>query len=320
MVASDTSVRRVSRGEADQRVQGSWRELLEAKIARLEHEPVEDVHSDDKRHAVELLATARTIVRDRHTGLRRLGSWWTGTQCDTAWRVVHEAEAHTIAAMPAAARSLRVQEMLFDAASLLDRQDPILLMQVADEGPTPEQTRELVRRYRAAWDDRYKRSSSYRNRLIQLIALVTVVITLLVILGSAGIYTVDDDLRLRFPKLSFDDFGSRMAVMVAIGTFGSVGGLIAGAGQVVRMGGVYNPMHLPMLALLVKIQMGAVFALAGVLAILGDLLPELRAEGWASLAAYALVFGASQQLLTQVIDRKVNALVSSEPRDHVVKK
>jgi hypothetical protein len=83
------------------------------------------------------------------------------------------------------------------------------------------------------------------------------------------------------------------ASTIAMATFGAVGGLLAGSGQVVRMGGVYNPMHLPVLSLLVKIQMGALCGLAGVLA---------------------------AHLLTQVIDRKVNALVASEPRDHAVRK
>jgi hypothetical protein len=224
--------------------------------------------------------------------------------------------------MPLAARRLRVREVMFDAVTILDRNDPVLEIAVeGDDAPTRDEARELVRRYRAAWDDRYKRSASYRNRLLQLIAIVTAAVALIVVLGAAGIYTVTDTLELQYPTLEFTALtGARFGVMVAIATFGSAGGLLAGANQVVRLGGVYNPMHLPVLSLVVKIQMGALCGLAGVLAVLGNLLPEVTADRWGTLAGFALVFGASQQLLTQVIDRKVSALVASEPRDQSVRK
>jgi hypothetical protein len=301
----------------DGRVWRPWRDLLESKVERLRHELADEAAPEDLARAEELFTHATALARHRERWWRGLPRWWSGSLCDTAWRVVHDGEAHRLAALPLVARRTRVKEMLFDASTILDRNDPILQMTVdGDDAPTRDDTRELVRRYRQAWDDRYKRSATYRNRLIQLITLVTVVVALIVVLGAAGIYTITRTLALQYPTLDFAQLtGARFGVMVAIATFGSVGGLLAGSGQVVRMGGVYNPMHLPMLSLLVKVQMGALCGLAGVLAILGNLLPEVATRGWGTLAAFALVFGASQQLITQVVDRKVNALVTSEPRD-----
>lgn len=309
-------------GMPTDRVWLTWRQLVESKIERLASEPADPAATEDLAQARTLMGQAQALGRHRDTGWRKLAGWWSGSLCDTTWRVLHEAEAHRVAAMPLPARRLRVQEVLFDAATILDRNDPVLQTPVAGgESPTRDETRELVRRYRQAWDDRYKRSGSYRNRLIQLILVVTAAVALIVVLGAAGIYTITDTFELGYPTLDFAALtGTRLAVMVAIATFGAVGGLLAGSGQVVRMGGVYNPMHLPVLSLLVKIQMGALCGLAGVLAILGNLLPEVAADRWGTLAAFALVFGASQQLLTQVIDRKVNALVTSEPRDHTTRK
>jgi hypothetical protein len=299
-----------------------WRQLLESKIQRLEQDPLDASATGDLQQARRLFAQARSLAHQRESGLRRLADWWTGSLCDTAWRTFHEGEAHRVAAMPLAARRLRVREVMFDAVTILDRNDPVLEIAVeGDDAPTRDEARELVRRYRAAWDDRYKRSASYRNRLLQLIAIVTAAVALIVVLGAAGIYTVTDTLELQYPTLEFTALtGARFGVMVAIATFGSAGGLLAGANQVVRLGGVYNPMHLPVLSLVVKIQMGALCGLAGVLAVLGNLLPEVTADRWGTLAGFALVFGASQQLLTQVIDRKVSALVASEPRDQSVRK
>jgi|GEM_PF-5272274 hypothetical protein len=321
-VATEATGTRTGAGVPADRVWLSWRQLVESKIERLESEPADPTATEDLAQAHTLMEQARHLGRRHDTGWRRLVAWWSGSLCDTTWRVLHEAEAHRLAALPLQARRLRVQEVLFDAATILDRNDPVLQTPVdGAESPTRDETRELVRRYRQAWDDRYKRSGSYRNRLIQLILVVTAAVALIVVLGAAGIYTITETFELGYPTLDFAALtGARLAVMVAIATFGAVGGLLAGSGQVVRMGGVYNPMHLPVLSLLVKIQMGALCGLAGVLAILGNLLPEVTADRWGTLAAFALVFGASQQLLTQVIDRKVNALVTSEPRDHATRK
>ena len=66
--------------------------------------------------------------------------------------------------------------------------------------------------------------------------------------------------------------------MAAIGTIGAVGGLLAGARQVSQVGGVYNPLFLPVTSLLLKIQMGALCGIAGTIAVLGGLAPTLSWE------------------------------------------
>lgn len=68
--------------------------------------------------------------------------------------------------------------------------------------------------------------------------------------------------------------------------------------------------------------MGALTGILGVLAIKGDLVTEFQITKLnpSQTIVWALIFGASQQLLTFFVDRRVKALSSSNPREQVVLK
>lgn len=300
---------------------GVWRRLVNLKIDKVEGmlADSEPTRRQDMLYVNYMLSQAKHFTRTPAT----FHSWWNGEQCDQAWRTVHEAEAHAVAMLPADRRVARMKEVLFDAASILDAHDPLTQLKPGDkpEDETPAKALELVARYRQAWDDRYSRSHSYRNRLIIMIAMVSFFLLVIVLAGYAGLIAITEGKQgfsLGPPAWTWQ--APHLAEMIAIGTIGSVGGLLAGARRVTETGGVYNPFFLPMHSLFLKIQMGALCGLAGILVLLGGLAPEVNVNGWASVAVWALVFGAAQQLLTQLVDRKVNALVSSEPRDLVLKK
>jgi hypothetical protein len=105
-----------------------------------------------------------------------LPCWWRGGACDQAFRLTHEAEARISALRSDTDRQELLERMLFDARTVLDPKDPLLGLnpdtQQADRAPA--KTAAMVRRYRSAWDDRYQRATSYRNRLIFLTVMVTV--------------------------------------------------------------------------------------------------------------------------------------------------
>lgn len=312
-------------------VMGVWRNLARIKIDKI-RETLPDAPTPTHRHIENLLKLAEENLRTRGN----LATWWTGSQVDSTFRLIHSAEARAVGLLPRDERAARLREIQFDATGLLDEHDPILKLKLhapdpavgqcdADDLVAVPNACELVLRYRSAWDDRYSRSHSYRNRLLILITIVTLFLTVLVVAGGAGLLTITQTqdpktgaLTLTWPTLAFN--GSHFATMIAIGTFGSVGGLLAGARQVLQLGGVYNPFYLPVHSLLLKVQMGALCALAGVYAVVGGIAPEIQAGEWRDVAAWALVFGASQQLVTQLVDRKVSALISSQPRETTLQK
>lgn len=304
--------------DGQRRFASPWRRLVRLKIMEIRAQPLDPAaDAASEAHIAALLQQAEELLHI--SGSFR--SWWTGAQCDHAWRLVHEAEAQAVTVLPDKTRLARTREVFFDARTILDEQDPILAHQPED----PEGAAELIRRYRAAWDDRYTRSRNYRNRLIVLTGVVTVFAAALVGVGALGLFPItsiqrqsNGTLRLEWP--SWNPGVQHLLAMVAIGTLGAVGGVLAGARQVTQMGGVYNPFYLPLHSLFLKIQMGALCGLAGVLAILGGLAPEITLTQWGDIAVWALVFGAAQQLVTQLVDRKVTALITSEPRKQEIQK
>jgi hypothetical protein len=302
-----------------------WRRLVNTKIAQIQGLPVDSRSAcfEDAGHREQLISQAGRVTQASGS----LRTWWTGEQCDQAWRLVHEAEAYAVAALPADRRIARMREVLFDATTILSPHDPLLQLKPGEiEGDSaPAVARELVRRYRHAWDDMYARSRSYRNRLLILIAVVTLFVSIFVAVGGAGLFSITqkDNPTTGTLALIWPAWQPRMPhliAMIAIGTIGSVGGLLAGTRQITQAGGVYNPFFLPLHSLILKIQMGALCALAGILAILGGLAPEIKVGQWGDIAAWALIFGAAQQFLTQLVDRQVNALVTNEARVHQLKK
>ncbi len=279
-----------------------------------------------------LLRDARVLATDgcgsapgRPRRGQRLAGWWYGGPCDQAWRHVHEAEARVTALLPDGERRQRMAAILFDARAVLEPGDPLLALQpeqVAQDA-TPEKARELVRRYRQVWDDRYIRSRAYRNRLIILTAVVTLFIAVLVTCAATGILRVEAAAGGGALRLDPPAWGPSFAGLVTaagIATLGAAGGLLAGARQVTEVGGVYNPFFLPWHSLALKIQMGALCGTLGVLIMLAGIVPEVRLGRWLDVVLWALVFGATQQLVTTLVDKKVSNLVTSTPQQQVTRK
>jgi hypothetical protein len=279
--------------------------------------------------AIDLLESSQETLRDTKESIR---TWWTGALRDLVWRQIHMAETYIISMLPDEERQRRVVEILYDARFILDRDDPVMSTAAAGPltvgGATPspaEPTKpvfayELVRRYREAWDDRYTASRGFRNRLIVLIAVVTFAVAVLITAGSIGMVWLDVAATPSHAILAphLDDF----LAMLTIAVLGAIGGLISGASEVVKVEGVYNPFSLPWYLLFFKIPMGALTGILGVLAIKGNLLPDmhLTMSNWSQVIIWALVFGASQQLITFMVDRRVRALSTSTPQEQVVKK
>ena len=257
-----------------------WRSIALREIA-LRQADIDSLRSQvlspKARHAE--LDSCQTLIlqayRIASTPSRSWAAWWRNADCDEAFRVTHEVEARLSALFSDADRQMLLTEIAFDARSVLDPKDPLLALR-PDTVPadrTPEKSSTMVRRYRAAWDDRYQRASTYRNRLIFMTIVVTVFVAVLVVCGSVGLFSLQIDPITKHLVLgAAPDWSAspeRLLTIVAICTFGAVGGLLAGAAPVARMGGVYNPAFLPWYSLILKIQMGALCGILGVLLVLG---------------------------------------------------
>lgn len=314
----------------------SWRQVADTRIWRLRS--MAAVEMAQQRHGATVdLEQARLLLDKAEHTLKNqsesLSTWWNGSLRDQVWRVLHQAETIIVSQLPDDQLQKRTAEIAYDARLILDPDDPILREARAATGACPDRAAleaserarrifagELVRRYREAWDDRYTRSRSFRNRLIVLIGVVTFAVAVLVTAGSLGMIWLE--VRQNPPHATWSPQRDHLLAMLAIAVLGAVGGLLSGSGEVVKVGGVYNPFSLPWYLLFFKIPMGALTGILGVLAIKGDLVPDMKItmNNWSQIIVWALIFGASQQLITFMVDRRVKALTTSTPQEQVVNK
>src|SRR5439155_554788 len=84
------------------------------------------------------------------------------------------------------------------------------------------------------------------------------------------------------------------------------GVLVTAIPPVARANGVRNPFGLPLFQLLLKLAMGPLFAIVGVLILQARLINGLQqAQDLRGLLVWATLFGAAQQSVTRVIDQRV---------------
>jgi hypothetical protein len=162
---------------------------------------------------------------------------------------------------------------------------------------------------RKSWDqsDQFHASvRAFRNRLVITSAIVIAVSALLVIvqwrLPTAHIFQLTKDGRdLR-----------RWTAMLLIMLFGSVGALVTAIPSMAAIPRVSSPYNFPLQQAFVKITVGSLSALVGVIAI-GN--PGVS-DGFTSLSTLlgvAIIFGAGQQAVTRFLDRRAGEIIASTP-------
>jgi hypothetical protein len=102
--------------------------------------------------------------------------------------------------------------------------------------------------------------------------------------------------------------------ILAVTLIGLMGGALASAISIRNVRGTSTPYDVPVVLALLKLPAGALSAIAALIAIRGDFVPGLSAlDSQEQILAYALVFGYAQQLLTRLIDRQGQDLLTGVP-------
>jgi hypothetical protein len=116
---------------------------------------------------------------------------------------------------------------------------------------------------------------------------------------------------------------ARSADAVVVMLVGLAGAAVTGAATLRRMRGTSTPYAVPMTLLLLKLPTGALTAFLGLILLHGEFVPGLSAlDSSGQILAWALVFGAAQQLVTGLVDKKAQSVLDSvgsapmtEPRE-----
>jgi len=93
---------------------------------------------------------------------------------------------------------------------------------------------------------------------------------------------------------------------------GMVGAAVTGAAAIRRMRGTSTPVAVPLLLLVLKLPTGALTAFLGLVLLHGQFVPGLSAlDDSGQILAWAVIFGAAQQLVTGLVDKNAQAVLDS---------
>ena len=93
---------------------------------------------------------------------------------------------------------------------------------------------------------------------------------------------------------------------------GLAGAAVTGAAALRQLRGTSTPFAVPTTMLLLKLPTGALTALLGLILLHGEFVPGLSAlDTSGQILAWALVFGAAQQLVTGLVDKKAQSVLDS---------
>ncbi|MGP4112706.1 hypothetical protein ACTWP5_17575 [Streptomyces sp. 4N509B] len=99
------------------------------------------------------------------------------------------------------------------------------------------------------------------------------------------------------------------AIVEALGTLGAA---VTAVAAFRRLDGSPTPYHVPSTLAILKLPFGALAAVLGLLLIKGEIFPGLSdLDSSAQILAWAVIFGAAQQLFTHLVDHHGKALMSS---------
>jgi len=234
-----------------------------------------------------------------------------GCNQEQAWLSLHEAAAQIIEVLPLEELLAHAEGVLVRARRALGAEDSRVRSVeslLREDAPSASRLRprlaQLARATFDALDDGYAQSRGYRNRLIRLTSLAVLGVVLGLIAGTMS--------KLDFSVGDHTIRGSKVVLLVLL--FGSVGALVTAIPPVARANGVRNPFGLPLFQLLLKLAMGPLFAIVGVLILQARLINGLQqAQDLRGLLVWATLFGAAQQSVTRVIDQRVTGLLGEGP-------
>jgi hypothetical protein len=295
-----------------------------------------------------LLDAADTAVRQRYGGLgaaKDLRDWWDGATFMFAFGCLHEAEALAVETEHLAVLKARLPARIGAARTVLTADDPRLVraerlaarLRVAGAEPVDPAQRnhrlpvgvpvadprrltenryvvaELVRGTRRVSDERYARSRNFRNQLM--LTVLSALGGLVVLLVAAGLgveVAVCSPDPPSCPVVA-DAAGPGVQALLAVLLFGAIGALVSAVRPLSRIGGSWNRFKLPTWQAAVKIAVGPLTAVLGLLAANSGVAGIDPPPNAATVLLLAAVFGAGQQAVTRHLDRQADELLAATP-------
>jgi hypothetical protein len=243
-------------------------------------------------------------------------SAWLGTAVEMAWRNIHAAEVMLLRLSTTSQlgdRSAEIDALVALCLPATDRRrielnDEYMQKHRFDEGDRTLAASAVAAAYHE-YDDQRSRVRSFRNVLI-VIGLVMLVSGVALALITA--FFEPTPLSLCTDEACPTGRHQASAGDVAfVEALGATSALLVGAISISRLRGTATPYALPVIVSLFKAPTGALSAVFGLILINGGFVPGIKLSSAAAIVAWALLFGASQQTFTTLIDRQAQTVLNN---------
>lgn len=313
-------------GDVAGRRKSSWHQRASAYVAELQGElgTIEDRGelSGEARHLAKKARTqlqaAREAINSRDTPMSLLS----GSVMDRTWANIHRAEVSILRLSGEAELAWWGREVLARAQQHLGDEDPLrneLESQLRSDGHhVNNHFRDLaVRALRAANDAQdleRARARSFRNILLTSVLVTSVIAGLIVLWAYYDPTAIAQKLCFRpQANLVCPISGTpRGGDVLIVEFFGLCGAALAGAVSLRHMQGTATPYMVPICLLLLRLPIGALAAVFGLLVVQGGFVPGLTdLDSSAQILAWALVFGVAQETVTRLVDQQGKRVLSN---------
>jgi hypothetical protein len=167
---------------------------------------------------------------------------------------------------------------------------------------------EIVRDTKNSELNWYRNSRDFRDRLIRLFVITTAILLALVAVAALFGWSFWSP-RDSTAGTSIDP--AHPGVVVAVALMGAVGGFLSGVRGVARQK-VFDVFDLPLWQMLLKLPIGGLTAVVGVLALQATMMPGAQpVRELESVLVWAVAFGAAQQAVTHWVDQRVRSIAST---------
>lgn len=253
--------------------------------------------------------------------LRGICAWWSGSAITTAWEAVHVAELALLSVEAneevrvVAPRLLSWIERTMDKGTQREAHETAL----KSANPTRAQVRGALADVIEANGNRYANLRAFRNTLILImLALLVAVVGISVWHGvnphflSLCTSSTDATTGKKVTECLGTEGSSDGADVAMVAALGALGGLLAIAFSFSESTVAPTRYDPKTWQAFLKPITGAATAVVAVLLLQSNLLLKPVEQTQSMFLAYAVLFGFSQQLLTQFVDKRANSLITPD--------
>ena len=291
-----------------------WRQAVQRRrtmlfddLARLELK--EAPEQEERAYLINSLLSDAGIASKAKVGIRK---WWWGTEIERAWARLREVEERTVDLLEAAELPARAAEALEHADVYLTRDDKrrqhLDALQKDSSNVDAKTLRSSivdVLRASHANADRSNQEARYlRNRLI-LASVVILLLEVLIVFAQSRWHGTP------FLALPSDWHGSAWSYLLVVMLFGAVGALFTAIPAMSKVPSDNSPFNLPLQQALLKMVLGPLVAVIGLLIVDTDVLQVGMSKNWAGTLFLAVVFGAGQHAVTRYVDQRASEILTA---------